>query len=292
MFDRTKDMNKNKDEKRNGYALLIGVNEVSEAHYQGWRGFLRSCEADARAMSALLKGLGYRGASQEVPPVLTSCMASRMGVQDAIKTMARVMSNQDTGMIFFSGHGGKVPDLDRDEKSGTMDQTWCLQDGMLIDDEIAALLTEFPPNSRVIVVSDSCYSGDITKHRPLNSNDDPIAARTSKFMDIRRSILVYQANRDDYVRRAKAAAVTLQRNHVGARVAMLSACQTSGTTNAGSALSDFTRSLLTACQDSSVDTYDELTLRVRAQLPSQQRPVFKFGPMFVQAPVSSRPFAF
>ena len=37
--------------------------------------------------------------------------------------------------LTYSGHGGQAPDLNNEEPDG-MDETWCLYDGQLIDDEL------------------------------------------------------------------------------------------------------------------------------------------------------------
>jgi|SRR3954447_4486190 hypothetical protein len=42
-----------------GYSIHIGLNLVNPAHYGGWDGRLRACEADANDMAAIARSLGY-----------------------------------------------------------------------------------------------------------------------------------------------------------------------------------------------------------------------------------------
>lgn len=62
----------------------------------------------------------------------------------------------------YSGHGGQVPDANGDEPDGE-DETWCLDDGQLIDDEIFYYLGCFAAKTRIITVSDSCHSGSVLR---------------------------------------------------------------------------------------------------------------------------------
>jgi hypothetical protein len=65
-------------------------------------------------------------------------------------------------VITYSGHGGQLPDMNNDEEDG-LDETWCLFDGELLDDELGNLWTLFPEGIRILVISDSCHSGTVTK---------------------------------------------------------------------------------------------------------------------------------
>jgi len=80
------------------------------------------------------------------------------GLDQAAKDLA-------TGDIFFltySGHGGQLPDKNGDEPDG-QDETWCLYDGQLVDDELYAKWAKFKPGVRIFVLSDSCHSGSVVK---------------------------------------------------------------------------------------------------------------------------------
>ncbi|MDQ3864788.1 MAG: caspase family protein, partial [Actinomycetota bacterium] len=88
--------------------------------------------------------------------------ATRQRVQDEISAAADRLAAGDIFMLSYSGHGGQLPDLN-DEEVDAQDDTWCLYDGELVDDEVYTLLAQFAEGVRVLVFSDSCHSGTVTK---------------------------------------------------------------------------------------------------------------------------------
>ena len=49
------------------------------------------------------------------------------------------------------------------DKNDQLDETWCLYDCMLVDDELCAMSSRFSVSVRIFVLSDICYSGTVTK---------------------------------------------------------------------------------------------------------------------------------
>jgi metacaspase-1 len=139
-------------------SLHLGLNTVSAAHYEGWEGPLAACEFDARDMQALAKKQGF------TPTLLLTKKATRAAVLKALRAAAKALKAGDVFMLTFSGHGGQVPDTNRDEPD-RKDETWCLYDGQLIDDELYFELSRFGRGVRVLVLSDSCHSGSVTRAR-------------------------------------------------------------------------------------------------------------------------------
>lgn len=139
-----------------GLSLHIGVNAVDPAHYSGWSGELNACEFDAESMQEIAQQRGYEAA------LLLTAQATRQSVADAIRGAASRLVAGDIFFISYAGHGGQVPDKNGDEPDST-DETWCLYDGMLIDDELHDLWGKFASGVRVLVVSDSCHSGTVTR---------------------------------------------------------------------------------------------------------------------------------
>jgi hypothetical protein len=62
----------------------------------------------------------------------------------------------------YSGHGNQVPDLDGEEPD-KLDETWCLYDGQMIDDELYRMYGALAEGVRVLILSDSCHSGTVAK---------------------------------------------------------------------------------------------------------------------------------
>lgn len=141
----------------NGRALCIGLNSVDPNHYQGWVGTLIACEADANDMADIANSQHFQNVN-----VLLTQSATRANVLGNLKTAALASKPGDLFMLSYSGHGAQLPDLDGDEDDG-MDETWALFDGELIDDELYAALADFQQGVRILVLSDSCNSGTVTK---------------------------------------------------------------------------------------------------------------------------------
>jgi metacaspase-1 len=139
-----------------GLALCIGLNSVDGKHYDGWTGPLDACEADAQDMASLARGQGFTVTS------LLTRKATRKAVLAAAGQAAKKLKAGDLFFLTYSGHGGQLPDKDGDEPD-LKDETWCLYDGELIDDELSALWSKFAPGVRVLVLSDSCHSGSVTR---------------------------------------------------------------------------------------------------------------------------------
>jgi uncharacterized caspase-like protein len=139
-----------------GISLHVGVNEVDPGHYAGWDGALEACEADATSIEGIARAAGY-----ETHFLLTRA-ATRQRVQDAIRDAAARLVSGDIFLVSYAGHGGQVPDASGDEPDSS-DETWCLYDGELIDDELLQLWKAFAKGVRVLVLSDSCHSGTVTR---------------------------------------------------------------------------------------------------------------------------------
>ncbi len=127
-----------------GLALTIGLNAVDPRHYEGWSGKLNACEADARDMADIARSRKFK-----VQRLLTR-RATRRAVLGGIARAASALRSGDIFLLTYSGHGGQVPDRNHDEPDA-QDETWCLYNGELIDDEIHQALGRFKPGVRVLV---------------------------------------------------------------------------------------------------------------------------------------------
>ena len=158
------------DDEKNGpkgYALAIGLNKVDPAHYGGWDGLLYGCEPDANDMQEIAASQGL-----DADKLLTS-QATREAVLDKLGDLAEELKSGDLLVVSYSGHGGQLPDQNGDEPDGK-DETWCLYDGELLDDELYEAWMKFQPGVRILVFSDSCHSGTVLKRRDL---ENPSPAR-------------------------------------------------------------------------------------------------------------------
>src|SRR6187397_378801 len=139
-----------------GLSLHIGLNSVNPKHYAGWSGKLTACEADANDMASIA------GSRKFASKKLLTKKATRSAVKSAIAAAAKKLKSGDIFFITYSGHGGQLPDQNGDEDDG-LDETWCLYDGELVDDELFAAWANFRSGVRILVLSDSCHSGTVAR---------------------------------------------------------------------------------------------------------------------------------
>ena len=213
-----------------GVALTIGLNSVDPGHYQGWSGDLTACEADARDMAQIAKSRGFT-----VNSLLTKA-ATRGAVVQAIRTQAESLVAGDIFMVSYSGHGGQLPDLNGEEDDGE-DETWCLFDGELVDDELYAALGGFAAGVRILVFSDSCHSGTVVKLAFYTGAGDRghsarVASGFSGGEDVRYramppavALRTYQANQAMYDPILKDRGIRASAEKVKASVLLISGCQ-------------------------------------------------------------------
>ncbi len=295
--------------KKLALSLHVGLNLVNPAAYEGWDGPLAACEFDANDMTAIAKSQGMK------PTVLLTKKATRAAVLAAMRSAARTLKAGDLFFMSYSGHGGQIQDSNRDESDGK-DETWCLYDGQLIDDELYFELSRFAAGVRVLVLSDSCHSGSVTRAR---TPPPPPPGQRSKLMPEAVGQRVYAAHKAAYDRlqadvalRAAAArkaapadpdAALAQLAATGASgqaqtlvgpfkpaVLLISGCQDNQTSMDGEHNGAFTEQLLRVWNHGAFDgSYASLHARVRAALPGTQSPnLFTLGP--AAAFLKERPF--
>ena len=169
-------------------SLHVGLNGVSAAAYGGWDGPLAACEFDANDMAAIAKSKGMK------PTVLLTKKCTRANVLAGMRGAAKALVAGDLFFLTYSGHGGQVPDVNGDEPD-KQDETWCLYDGQLIDDELYYELSKFKAGVRILVLSDSCHSGSVTRERPP---PPPPPGQRVKLMPAAMAMRVYREHQAFY----------------------------------------------------------------------------------------------
>jgi hypothetical protein len=203
-----------------GIALTIGLNSVDPNHYDGWSGDLTACEADARDMADIAKSKGFEAET------LITRLATRGEVTRGISKAATDLKSGDIFMLAYSGHGGQVPDINKDEEKDSVDETWCLYDGQLIDDELNNLFSKFADGVRILIFSDSCYSGDIVKIAfGLEISSSSSQGVRYKFMPLREAANTYRKNQAFYDAILKDPKLKTSPEAVKASVLLISGCQ-------------------------------------------------------------------
>jgi hypothetical protein len=261
-----------------GISVHIGVNEVDPVHYQGWSGPLNACEADAEDMQALASDSGFSA------KIFKTKKATRDSVIAAIDAAADALQSGDIFLLTYSGHGGQVPDRNHDE-TDLRDETWCLYDGQLIDDELLFLWSKFKEGTRILLLSDSCHSGTVSR-APIGMPAAPsgfeaanlgIEAAQYRCMPTEAAAKTYRTNRTFYD--------TIQRNlpstppAVKARVRLISGCQDNQLSLDGTFNGLFTGQLLRVWSSGHFQgNYEQFHKAILTQMPATQSPNhFVFG---------------
>ncbi|MDM7941325.1 MAG: caspase family protein [Hydrogenophaga sp.] len=283
-------------------SLHIGVNEVSAAHYEGWTGPLAACEFDAHDMAAIARSRGMKST------LLITRKATRSNLLAALRKAAKALVAGDFFFLSFSGHGGQVPDVSGEEDD-KQDETWCLFDGQLIDDELYFELSRFARGVRILVLSDSCHSGTVVRAaRPPGGS-----AQRPRILPPAVGLRVYAAHKAFYDQLQTAVA-----QQAGARVSdpdtalanvavstrltgivkdfkpsliLISGCQDNQFSMDGDHNGAFTEQLLRIWNNGAFKgSYASWHARIRAGLPPSQSPnLFTLGPS--GAFLKQQPFA-
>jgi metacaspase-1 len=155
------------------HALCIGIN-----NYPGTNMDLDGCVNDAEDWAA---ELGRRGFAVQK---LIDSEATKAAMVAGFQSVIGAAAAGDLVVITFSGHGTYVPDINGDELDG-LDEALCPYDlqtngSALLDDEIHALFAARAPDVRLVLISDSCHSGTVT--RAAAADPDADAAPRPRFM--------------------------------------------------------------------------------------------------------------
>lgn len=255
-----------------GQSLHIGLNSVSPAHYQGWSGPLRACEADANDMLCVATARGFS------PKSLLTSAATRSSVASEISAAASALSSGDIFMLSYSGHGGQLPDKNGDE-TDLQDETWCLYDGQLVDDEIYAMLGKFQAGVRILVLSDSCHSGTVIKsayytaRSAFSYHSDPGNVTVYRMMPSDIAFGTYNANKAMYDQILSDEFVANSRSRVAASLLLISGCQDNQLSADGTFNGLFTGTLLRTWANGAFSgSYRDLWDAIVKKMPPDQTP--------------------
>jgi hypothetical protein len=157
-------------------ALCIGIND-----YPGSGSDLTGCINDARDWAGAFRGCGL--------PVteLHDRAATGQAIRECLLQLIAQAEPEETLLIQYSGHGSFVPDIDSDEPDGT-DECICpydFQTDLITDDELFDIFESREKGVRIVMISDSCNSGTVTRFNPIltpQPNGAPGPERRVRFL--------------------------------------------------------------------------------------------------------------
>ncbi|WP_291988822.1 caspase family protein [Candidatus Accumulibacter sp. ACC007] len=146
-------------------ALCMGINNYPGTHMD-----LNGCVNDANDWAAELAGRGFAVSK------LLDQQATKAAMFHDIQSLIAGGVSGDVLVITYSGHGTYVPDTNGDEIDG-LDEALCPYDiqtggGPLIDDEINTLFSARKAGVRLLLISDSCHSGTVTRAAAADPDAD------------------------------------------------------------------------------------------------------------------------
>lgn len=255
-----------------GIALTIGLNAVDPRYYDGqWQGTLQSAEQDAQDMYAIACAQGFQAQQ------LLGKAATREAVTAAITQASETLVVGDLLLVAFAGHGGILPDFSADERDGR-DETWCLYNGHLVDDELDLLWSRFAAGVRILVISDSCHSGTVTRG----------AGGVPRAIPLDVALATYKVQRDFYLELCNLHGCSVE---PAASVRLLSACSDGETTSDGPSNGRFTAAIKQVWQDGCFGgDYNQFYERICDLLRPQQSPNHSVIGRWDEAYNQQRPF--
>ncbi len=140
------------------YALIIGINDyrspqIRDLHYS---------EADALYLKDML--IKYARYHPQNVKMLLGSEATAPRIKEEIYWLGEIARKEDDVFFYFSGHGTRVPDADRNEEDG-MDEAFCPYETeinktatVILDDDIGHWFNRILAE-KIIVVLDCCHSG-------------------------------------------------------------------------------------------------------------------------------------
>jgi hypothetical protein len=121
---------------------------------------LYGCLNDATDWATVLEARGFE--TQR----LLEARATRAAILEAIGERIAAAGSDGVCVITYSGHGSYRADDDSDEPDGR-DELWCPIDygnGVCVaDDDLYDVIRAHSAGARVVVISDSCFSGTMTR---------------------------------------------------------------------------------------------------------------------------------
>jgi len=261
-----------------GISIHIGLNRVDPKHYKDgrgkpWSGELKACENDAHSMQSLADKRHFRS------QLILTEQATSQNVIGSIEEAAQELQKGDILFITYSGHGGQVPDMNSEfGENDELDETWCLYDRQVVDDELYTLWSKFQPGVRVFVLSDSCHSGTVAKDplmTMLDSQPDEPAIKALPIDVVEETYKANQAAYDDIQAKYNDSETV----DVAASVILISGCQDSQFSMDGKENGLFTGTMLRVWRDGkfkgNIKTFHR---RIVDQMPYYQTPnLFKVG---------------
>lgn len=147
-------------------ALCVGINDYP---YEG--NDLNGCVNDAKAWADLL--VEHYGFPRDNIQMLFDADATKANILTALESLVAEAKPGDMLVFTNSSHGTYVADTGGDEEK--YDEAMCPHDcetNLIADDELREIFGKMADEVNLTVISDSCFSGSVTRAPLPNTPDD------------------------------------------------------------------------------------------------------------------------
>lgn len=141
-------------------ALCVGINRYPNKDL-----WLKGCVNDATSWAEML--VDHFGLAASQVTTLLDEQATKAAILDRLDGLIDASKRGDVLVFTNSSHGTYVADTSGDEP--TYDEAMCPYDmdrHLIVDDELRQRLARLAPGVRATVISDSCFSGSVTRALP------------------------------------------------------------------------------------------------------------------------------
>lgn len=147
-------------------ALCVGINDYPLSGLD-----LKGCVNDAHAWAALL--IDHFDFPSSNVSILLDDQATKANIMTALQELVTDAKPGDVLVFTNSSHGTYLIDTSGDEEM--YDEAICPFDcaeNQIVDDELRSLFANLPDDVNLTVISDSCFSGTVTRALPGMTPDD------------------------------------------------------------------------------------------------------------------------
>ena len=147
-------------------ALCVGIND-----YPVRGADLKGCVNDAKSWARLLEE-HFKFDPANVTLLLDK-QATKQHILAGIDELIAGSKRGDVLVFTNSSHGTYVADTDGDEP--LYDEAMCpydMKQNLIVDDELRGRFAKIPSGVHFTVISDSCFSGSVTRRLPFETPDD------------------------------------------------------------------------------------------------------------------------
>lgn len=148
------------------HALCVGINDYPVRGTD-----LKGCVNDAKAWASVLVARFDFDADNVV--VLLDKQATKQRILSELDRLIAGAKNGDVLVFTNSSHGTYVADAGGDETR--YDEALCpydMKQNLIVDDELRDRFAKLPAGVRLTVISDSCFSGSVTRGDLMPTPDD------------------------------------------------------------------------------------------------------------------------